>query len=243
MLLLAYIGAIFHHMAGWASVLSTVSTYMPDRVKSRFGLKREQRVVTFVIAALFLYVAGYQVWLDEHHNTDQVAREKAEFSKEREFWKDQSYQKDGAVRSRDNLLSQNFTTLTQSQQQYNEMTKKVLEMKPEPLNYVLVQEGSPPNPQPGYTLQHYLIIPNRVVLAKGQFSCGVELTDVHTFVAGTANTFIGGSQSGGGNMLMADNTIVQIDILSPNMGPTSPLSISFLTKDSSKITACHFRPM
>ena len=85
------------------------------------------------IALLCLFVASYQAWVDEHRNAEDMREGKQQAVQDREFWKGQSYAKDEALRVRDGLLQQNFTTLSGSQQALANLSTKILDIsKPAP---------------------------------------------------------------------------------------------------------------
>jgi len=72
-----FISAVGHHVFFWLATASTIATFMPDSIKRRFGLQRDRRYLTLLIAGLFLYVAFYQAWVDEYSNLQTVISEKA----------------------------------------------------------------------------------------------------------------------------------------------------------------------
>ena len=201
----------------------------------------ERRLFTGIALAC-LFIACFQAWIDEHHNSEELIQEKAQIATQEEFWKNQSYTKDDALRLRDSLLAQNVTTLGQTQQSMNDLSKKILDVtKPEPLRMTVEQIVKPADPRAGYQLQQFIIFSNKVTPAKGDFSCGIPLTDVHAFVVGKANTFVGGTPSAGGFTVIGGGTIVRVDILTPIMTPTSPLVVSFLIPSGITINSCYFK--
>ncbi|MFZ3341392.1 MAG: hypothetical protein WA213_10955 [Terriglobales bacterium] len=93
----------------------------------------EKHVFTGVVLGL-MFIASFQVWLDEHHNSEELIKEKSQLVGEMEFWKGQSYAKDESLRTRDALLSQNFGTLSGTQQSLSQLSNKILDIsKPEHL--------------------------------------------------------------------------------------------------------------
>jgi hypothetical protein len=76
-----------------------------------FNKKKFETWAFFVIGALCLTVAFDQAWQDEHRNAQLLISEKANAIEEKNFWKEQSYEKDAELRTRDSLLAQNYTSL------------------------------------------------------------------------------------------------------------------------------------
>lgn len=93
----------------------------------------------FIVGFICLIIAFDQAWQDEHRNSEILIAEKTALVQERNFWKDQSYQKDATLRSRDDLLAKNYTALTaeqsaasQTQPSLAQLSGKILEInKPE----------------------------------------------------------------------------------------------------------------
>lgn len=101
----------------------------------------EKRFFTGIVLVL-LFIASFQAWVDEHHNSEQLTTEKASAVGEREFWKSQSYSKDDTLRIQSRLLDQNLINTNQVQKNYNDLVAKVLSLtKPEhvQLNNYLVE--------------------------------------------------------------------------------------------------------
>jgi len=89
----------------------------------------------FLLGAICLIIGFDQAWQDEHRNAQLLAGQKADAVGERNFWKDQSYAKDEALRSRDQLLAQNYaaligqqTTSNKSQQSLAQLSNKIVEL-------------------------------------------------------------------------------------------------------------------
>ena len=155
----------------------------------------------------------------------------------------QSYAKDESLRARDQLLGQNFSTLSATQQSLAGLSNKMLDVtKPEPLNMSFAFGGVIPAPRSGYRLVQVFVFSNKVRAAKGQFYCDVPMLDIHAWVAGNSNLYVGGSQESGGVVPFKDGGLAQVDIFSPLMTPTSPLVMSFNMKETDTMHECHFRP-
>lgn len=103
--------------------------------------QKTEATIFSIVAALFLIVAFDQAWQDEHRNSQILISEKSLAISEREFWKEQAYEKDGSLRSRDQLLAQNYSALIGEQGAANsaqsslaQLSGKILDItKPEPL--------------------------------------------------------------------------------------------------------------
>jgi hypothetical protein len=146
-----------------------------------------------------------------------------------------------AIKERDALLSQNFTTLGESQRAFNGLTQKILDIaKPEPLKVTLVQAGEPPPARVGYKLVQILVFTNRVAPAKGLFQCDIDMGEVRAFVAGNSNLYMGPNGNAGGARVV-DARTVQVDVLAPMMTATNPLVMSFLRKETDQAYECHYQ--
>jgi len=94
----------------------------------------------FVIAGVFFFVSCDFVWREEHRNVQTLVQEKSALWQERDFWKIQSYDKEAALRSRDQLLAQNYTALigeqttaTNAQQSLTQLSSKIIDLSKPPV--------------------------------------------------------------------------------------------------------------
>ncbi len=114
-------------MSGVASfIMATVEHARQKKIESR---------MFFIVGVICLIVAFDQAWQDEHRNSQVLIVEKSAIYSERDFWKQQNYEKDAALRSRDQLLGQNFTALTETQKSASatqsslaELSNKILDL-------------------------------------------------------------------------------------------------------------------
>ena len=75
-----------------------------------------------------LFVSCFQAWVDEHHNSEKLISEKLDLSKQEGFWQGQSFAKDEAIRSRDQLVFQGLQTLTGTQRTENQTQKSLTDL-------------------------------------------------------------------------------------------------------------------
>jgi hypothetical protein len=119
-----------HLVASMSSLVSfSIAIYEATR-KKKF-----ETWAFFAIGALCLIVSFDQAWNDEHRNSEVLKAQKSAAIDEREFWKAQSYLKDEALRSRDQLLAQNYgaligqqSTSNLSQASLSKLSTKIAEM-------------------------------------------------------------------------------------------------------------------
>jgi hypothetical protein len=128
---LLFIGNAFGHLVAAMSGVVSFAVSIVEAVRN----KKFETWAFFVLGALSLFVAFDQAWQDEHRNSQELIAEKAAAVSERNFWKDQSYRKDDALRSRDELLAQNYgaligqqTTSNKSQQSLAQLSNKIVEL-------------------------------------------------------------------------------------------------------------------
>jgi hypothetical protein len=127
---LLFIGnALAHLVASMSGLVSfAIAVYEATR-KKKF-----ETWAFFGLGAICLVVAFDQAWQDEHRNAQLLVSQKEEAVIERNFWKDQSYAKDAALHSRDELLAKNYsaligeqTTANQTQQSIAQLSKKIID--------------------------------------------------------------------------------------------------------------------
>ncbi len=106
-----YLKALIFNWVGVFGVLLTIAPLFQPWLEKR-ALKKQVSLKHLWIAGLIcLFFAGYEAWKDEHARVDQFLSENQAVLKERDFWKDQNYQKDTSLRERDQLLGQNLRRL------------------------------------------------------------------------------------------------------------------------------------
>ncbi len=121
------------------------------------------------------------------------------------------------------------------------MSNRVLEIaKPEPLKITVGEGGAFLKSKEGYKDNQFFVFANKIIPARGQFSCDQKISDIHAFVIGNANLYVGGSQEAGGAFIAEEGSLVQVDIMTPLITPTSPLMLEFHTKD--RVRWCRFNP-
>jgi hypothetical protein len=241
-----FIKAVAAHWFWWIGLVLTLEPMyqhlLPAKWQKWIGGKMSELAPQWFLCTgvLLVLIAFYQSWQDEHRIVAQLIVEKSGIVREREFWKNQSFQKDASLRIRDELLGKNVSALSDTQTSLASLSNRLLDIgKPERLNISIDQVGSLPPIRPGYTVVQYLIIPNRLIAAKGLFYCDCQMADIHAWVAGTANLYVGGHN--GGVMLVNQGRGAQVDIMHPAMSPTAPLIISFNIADPKQIHQVGFR--
>jgi hypothetical protein len=152
-----------------------------------------------VLAGLFLICAFDQAWEDEHRNADVLIGEKSALVSELEFWKQQSYQKDDAIHTRDQLLSKNYaaligeqTTANNTQSSFSRLSEKILEVgKPQPLR-VITQALMEPAGDGPLKVQYFIVLINKSVNpAIMEISCDQDITSGGGAVVGARQALMG----------------------------------------------------
>jgi hypothetical protein len=107
---LLYLKALIFNWIGVFGILLTLAPLFQPWVE-RWAMKKQVSLKHLWVAGLVcLFFAGYQAWKDEHSRVDQLLVENGHVANERDFWKNQSYDKDASLRRRDDLLSPDLCT-------------------------------------------------------------------------------------------------------------------------------------
>jgi hypothetical protein len=230
----------FHQVLFYFGTVGAMAVLIYDKWRDRPIQIRP----VMILLGICVFVSSFQAWVDEHRNSEQLKIEKAQISGEVAFWMDQSYQKDASLRVRDSLLAKNVDALTGTQQSLASLSNKVLDIsKPEPLKISIGNMiDNLPEREKGYKIVQVMVMPNKVIPAKGWFYCECTMTDIHAWVLGSANLWVGPAGSHGGIVPMPSGHEAQVDIVTPIMGPSSPLIISFSIPDSTSPGLIKFSP-
>jgi hypothetical protein len=151
---------------------------------------------------------------------DRLIYEKSQFASQRDYWKQQSDEKDSAIRTRDELLARNFTVLSEAQTSLTTLSNKVLDItKPEPLKIIMAGERLP---YYGGAQPHEMIMlafPNKVVgTVNADVSCDKEIQSARAAILGHDLWM------GGGVQLLSPKRF-DVNITSPIWTPTQPLVV------------------
>ncbi len=128
--------------------MSGVASFLMSSWEHSRKRKIESRIF-FAVGFFCLIVAFDQAWQDEHRNSTTLIVEKSSLSSEVSFWKEQTYSKDGALHSRDQLLAQNYTALigeqttaNKAQDSLTDLSQKILNIdKPVSQKFTIGQNG------------------------------------------------------------------------------------------------------
>ena len=213
-----------------------------------FRNRRTEAWIFWSIAVLFLIVAFDQAWQDEHRNTSLVIGEKSSAVGEMNFWKEQNYAKDDAVRTRDHLLAQNYTALigqqttsNNAQQSLAQLSQRILEIdKPGKLkidNYYL---GDVPSQYNANVKAKYhgtfLVLTNQTVTPiRLLVTCEGKIVQAGGGILGTAAS----SGGGWGGRVTTSPMQYGIGLLSPAWTPSNPMLATIYTDDPS-LGICSF---
>jgi hypothetical protein len=113
--------------------MSGIASFMFSMWEHVRGKKIESRAF-FIVGVLCLMIAFDQAWQDEHNNIKVLIGEKSSLWQERDFWKNQSYDKDASLRTRDELLTKNYNVLADNLSSLTALSNRLADVaKPEPL--------------------------------------------------------------------------------------------------------------
>jgi len=123
---------VFVHLVASMSGLASFAFGFYEHLQQRKIASR----VFFAVGSVLLIVAFDQAWQDEHWDVEVLIGEKSTLWQERDFWKEQSYQKDSTVRQMNGLLDKTYGVLFDTQQSMTKLSDKILDLnKPEPQQY------------------------------------------------------------------------------------------------------------
>lgn len=200
-------------LSHWVASMSSIVSFTLGIVELVRNKKTESWVF-FAVAFLFLIFGFDQAWQDEHRNAEMLKAEKSSTISEREFWKQQSYDKDQTIQQRDQLLAQNYTALigeqstaNKSHESLSKLANKILDItKPEPLRIYTAGEDLPfyGGMQPHEMM--FLAFPNRILpRINVMLTCDTKIKTAraHPFGAGT---WMGGSEKESNKFFVNINT-------------------------------------
>jgi hypothetical protein len=231
-----FIGNVAAHLVALMSGIASFLMATWEHWKKR---KIESRVFFFV-GVICLCVAFDQAWQDEHRNSQLIIEEKALLSSQNGFWKEQSYAKDAALRSRDELLGKNFGVLANTQLSLADLSNRLLDVTGPgprkidvmswkiPITYTFANVGK----VQFWTL---VVITNKsIVPIRGTLSCNADFTVIAENVLTHATS------------LRADYDIlsprsVHIEFAYPPVSAEHPLMFFASTKEGTEISECLFK--
>lgn len=191
------------------------------------------------IAFLFLLVACDAAWQDEHRNASILIAEKSLAIQGDNFWRDQSYQKDGAIRSRDQLLAQNYTALigqqgvsSQTQSSLADISRKLLDINKPVAHKLTVLVWKEFDPKTENQEVQYLLLTNTPVTPfRMQITCDSRIDELNGGV-------VGGPSMGPGDTRVAPNSMI-MEVDTPAWTPVTPFRVTLKYK-ATKSGACSF---
>ncbi len=197
----------------------------------------EKRVFTGLVLVL-LFVASFQAWVDEHHNAEQLTKEKANIAGEREFWKGQSYAKDQSLRDRDEMIGRNVEALSETQLAFARLSDKVLDVThPEPLRIeVKLNELSSLSWPNERKLWIITLVSNKPLSpVRGTISC------THPFMAIGTPVIVGESATMVTDAGVLNDHEVRLGIVSPALNPDTPVMMPVSAPDNPGLGKCTFK--
>lgn len=135
-------------VAHWVGTMSGVVS-ITFGVIEYFRKKKAEATIFAAIAICMIFVSSGQAWQDEHRNSENLKGEKNAIVIERDFWKEETYKKDGELQAANQVLAQNFNALAESQKTGDEtqkslthLSERILEIgKPQAQRTTILYEG------------------------------------------------------------------------------------------------------
>lgn len=189
--------------------------------------------ILFFVGALALLVACDQAWQDEHRDVEVLVAEKSSISSERDFWKEQSYEKDASLRARDELLAKNYGVLASTESSLATLSNKLAGLQ-EPLKITAHLLPTQSSTQAQYR-GTFLVLTNKAITpVRLLVTCDAEI-QAGGQILGT------GAMMGGGwaGRVTRSNKQSGIGILSPAWTPTNPLLVTIYSTEA-KLGFCSF---
>ena len=211
--------------------MSGIASFIFAAVEHIRGKKTESRAF-LAVGVICLTLAFDQAWQDEHNNVKVLIGDKGALSQERDFWKDQSYDKDASLRSRDEMLTKNYGVLAETQSSLAALSNRLVGLQ-EPLKITphfigLVPSQVNTNIQARYH-GTFLVLTNKPITpVRLLVTCDAEILSTSGGVLGTA----GGMGGGWGGRVTSSNKQFGVGILSPAWTPVNPLLVTIYTNES-----------
>jgi hypothetical protein len=217
---------VWNVLAHWVASMSSIVSFTLGIVELARNRKTEAWIF-WAVAALFLMMAFDWAWQDEHRNLQVVIAERKASAVEGNFWKDQSYQKDADLRTRDGLLASNFTVLGQTQTSLTTLALKLADLnKREPQRFTIRRQDTDQTAFAKYKNRADFIVMTNIS-APGRLTLVCE----HAIPFLEAQIIEGGPRFPGVVQRAALN-VWMINIPSPQVTPSNPLLVSIGYDDS-----------
>jgi hypothetical protein len=236
-----FVGNVLSHLVASMSGIVSFGIAIYEAAKK----KKFETWAFFAIGLICLTVAFDQAWQDEHRNGQAWESQRNLAYQERDFWKDQSYQKDAALRSRDQLLAQNYTALigeqgsaNQTQISLTKLSDKILDIgKPEKQQTTFLLHGVNFAENKG---KHYL---EAILLTNKSISpVRVLVTCENGLASAQAHVQTQGGAMNAIHTARVDEKTFDLEISSPPWSPVTPLLID-LFYDADTPGRCGYRLM
>jgi hypothetical protein len=220
---------VFNVGAHWVASMSSIVSFTLGIVEL-FRDRKTEAWIFWSIAFLFLVMAFDQAWQDEHRNSQVLTGEKMQAVVDANFWKDQSYQKDSSLRTRDELLSQNFSALTSTQAALANLSNKLLDaLKQEKLRVKPLYLGSLLQ---NYDAKRSKFTASYVVLTNRAITPVLVTVKCKSPIVAAAATILGGTTfTGGSGRGRLDDYTYELSLGSPAWTPSDPLIVTVWTNE------------
>lgn len=207
---------VAHLVASMSGIVSFVIAFY-EAVRNR----KIESWIFFAVGAICLIIAFDQAWQDEHRNVETLIAEKSTLWQERDFWRNQSYEKDASLRIRDSLLEKDTVALGNSQGALANLSNKILELdKPQAQKFTVRRVGGLDDfVRKWKHYEEFVVMTNVPVEARYLVACNQPMGDVDARIAEGGPRFPMSVQEATPNEWM-------IHIPSPQITPGNPLLIT-----------------
>ena len=225
-------------LAHWVASMSSIVSFTLGIVELVRNRKTEAWVFC-AIGGLFLIMAFDQAWQDEHRNSQILTEEKSTATSQKNFWENQSYQKDISLRTRDELLTKNYGVLAQTQSSLADLSNKLVDVvKPEAfkVNVMRWQIPAVMNTASGpVRIWVLVLLGNRQIdVTRGTASCDKPFTALNSDILTHGTSVRAGYEQKTPNS-------VHVEFVYPPWSKNNPLVLAVTTPQNADIENCSFK--
>ena len=221
-----FLSDLFHQILFYiGGVLALVELFMTKWLNTPL----EKRLFNVLVVGC-LFVACFQAWVDEHHNAEELIKDKSHLAEEKGYWKGQSDAKDQSVR-------ENVSALSKTQSAFAELSNKVLDItRPEPLRIMVKKNEFSPFDYDKKKLWLLSVASNKAVSPiRGIVSCE------HPFEKIGGVSIMGETETiATGDIRPVNDHAVRVGVITPVLNPETPMLLTVLAPEDPGLGKCTF---